>query len=81
MSPESLNEQGVIVSPVPGRPTGIALAAAEQDTWMLTAFGMAGSEPPNDFSELCGFAEELLPAHVVGALRGAARVGDIVAYR
>jgi 2-polyprenyl-6-methoxyphenol hydroxylase-like FAD-dependent oxidoreductase len=81
MSPESLNEQGLIVSPVPGRPTGIALAAAEQDTWMLTAFGMAGAEPPTDFSALCGLAEELLPAHVVAALRGAERVGDIVSYR
>jgi 2-polyprenyl-6-methoxyphenol hydroxylase-like FAD-dependent oxidoreductase len=81
MPPESLNEQGVIVSPIPGRPNGIALAAAEQDTWMLTAFGMAGSEPPADFSELCGFADELLPAHVVAALRGAERVGDIVSHR
>ena len=81
MSPESLNEQGLIVSPVPGRPTGIALAAAEQDT--LDAHGLRhGSlQPPNDFSELYGFAEELLPAHVVVALRGAERVGDIVSYR
>ena len=81
MSPESLNEQGLVVSPVPGRPTGIALAAAEQDTWMLSAFGIAGAEPPTDFSELCGFAEELLPAHVAVALRSAERVGDIVSYR
>ncbi len=81
MSPESLSEQGLVVSPVPGRPTGIALAAAEQDTWMLSAFGMAGAEPPTDFSELCGFAEELLPAHVAVALRSAERVGDSVSYR
>jgi 2-polyprenyl-6-methoxyphenol hydroxylase-like FAD-dependent oxidoreductase len=81
MPPESLNEQGVIVSPVAGRPTGIALAAAEQDTWMLTAFGMAGAEPPAYFSALCAFADELLPAHVVAALRGAERVGDIVSHR
>jgi 2-polyprenyl-6-methoxyphenol hydroxylase-like FAD-dependent oxidoreductase len=81
MPPQSLNEQGVIVSPIPGRPNGIALAAAEQDTWMLTAFGMAGTEPPTDFSSLCGFAGELLPAHVVAALRGAERVGDIVSHR
>jgi 2-polyprenyl-6-methoxyphenol hydroxylase-like FAD-dependent oxidoreductase len=81
MSPESLSELGVIVSPVPGRPTGIALAAVEHDTWMFTAFGMAGAEPPADFSGLCGFAEELLPTHVVGAVRGAERVGDTVAHR
>jgi len=81
MTPESLNEQGVIVSPVPGRPTGIAVAAAEQDTWMFTAFGMAGFEPPTAFSELCGFADELLPTHVVTALRGAERVGDTVSHR
>jgi 2-polyprenyl-6-methoxyphenol hydroxylase-like FAD-dependent oxidoreductase len=81
MPPQSLNEQGLIVSPVAGRPTGIALAAAEQDNWMLTAFGMAGAEPPADFSELCGFAEELLPAHVVAAVRAAERVGDTAAHR
>jgi 2-polyprenyl-6-methoxyphenol hydroxylase-like FAD-dependent oxidoreductase len=80
MSPESLNEQGLIVSPVPGRLTGIVLAAAEQNTWMLAAFGMAGAEPPKDFSELCGLAEELLPAHVAVALRGAECVGDIVSH-
>jgi 2-polyprenyl-6-methoxyphenol hydroxylase-like FAD-dependent oxidoreductase len=81
MPPESLNEQGVIVSPVPGRPTGIAVVAEEQDTWMFTAFGMAGFEPPTDFSELCGFADELLPTHVVTALRGAECVGDTVSHR
>jgi 2-polyprenyl-6-methoxyphenol hydroxylase-like FAD-dependent oxidoreductase len=48
---------------------------------MFTAFGMAGTEPPADFSELCGFADELLPAHVVAALRAAERVGDTVAHR
>ena len=66
-----MNVQGVIVSPVPGRPTGIALAAAEHDIWMFTAFGMAGAEPPAYFSALCDLAEELLPAHVVAALRAA----------
>jgi 2-polyprenyl-6-methoxyphenol hydroxylase-like FAD-dependent oxidoreductase len=73
--------QGVIVSPVPGRPTGIALAAAEHDIWMFTAFGMAGFRPPTDFSELCDLADELLPARVVAALRGTERVGDIVSHR
>jgi 2-polyprenyl-6-methoxyphenol hydroxylase-like FAD-dependent oxidoreductase len=81
MPPASLHEQGAIVSPVPGRPTGIALAAAEHDTWMLTAFGMAGAEPPAEFPELCGFAEDLLPAHIVAALRGAERVGTTVQHR
>jgi 2-polyprenyl-6-methoxyphenol hydroxylase-like FAD-dependent oxidoreductase len=81
MPPESLNEQGVIVSPVPGRPTGIAVVAAEEDTWMFTVFGMAGLKPPTDFSELCGIADELLPTHVVTALRGAERIGDTVSHR
>jgi 2-polyprenyl-6-methoxyphenol hydroxylase-like FAD-dependent oxidoreductase len=81
MPPESPNLQGLIVSPVPGRPTGLAMAATEQDTWMFTAFGMAGVEPPTGFSELCDFADELLPPHILTALRGAERVGDTVSHR
>jgi 2-polyprenyl-6-methoxyphenol hydroxylase-like FAD-dependent oxidoreductase len=81
VSPASLTERVVVVSPVPGRPTGLAMAASEHDTWMFTAFGMAGVEPPRDFSGLCDFAGELLPTHVVTALRGAQRVGDIASHR
>jgi hypothetical protein len=81
MPPNSLKVLGGIVSPIPGRPTGIAMAASERDTFMFTAFGMAGFEPPTAFSELCRFAEELLPSDVVNALRGAECIGDTVSYR
>jgi 2-polyprenyl-6-methoxyphenol hydroxylase-like FAD-dependent oxidoreductase len=81
MPADALHERGLIVSPVPGRPTGIALAAVEQETVMFTAFGMAGVEPPADFSGLCRFADELLPAHIVSAMRRAEPVGDTVSHR
>jgi 2-polyprenyl-6-methoxyphenol hydroxylase-like FAD-dependent oxidoreductase len=81
MSPESLTERVAVVSPIPGRPTGIALVASEHDTWMFTVFGMAGVEPPTDFSGLCRFADELLPPYIVTALHGAERVGGIVSHR
>jgi 2-polyprenyl-6-methoxyphenol hydroxylase-like FAD-dependent oxidoreductase len=80
-SSDSLTERVAVVSPIPGRPTGIALVASEHDSWMFTAFGMAGVEPPTDFAELCGLADELLPPHIVTALRGAERVGDVVSHR
>ncbi len=47
LPPGSLREKIVLVSPVPGRTTGMALLGYENDTWMLTAFGMAGREPPS----------------------------------
>jgi 2-polyprenyl-6-methoxyphenol hydroxylase-like FAD-dependent oxidoreductase len=78
---DSLTELGGVVSPVPGRPTGIAMAASEQDIWMFTVFGMAGFEPPTDFAELCDLADELLPPQLVTALRGAERVGGTVSHR
>jgi 2-polyprenyl-6-methoxyphenol hydroxylase-like FAD-dependent oxidoreductase len=81
LSADSLHEKGGVVSPIPGRPIGIAMAASEQDAFMFTVFGMAGVEPPPDFTELCHLVEDLLPHHIVTALRGAERVGDIVSHR
>jgi 2-polyprenyl-6-methoxyphenol hydroxylase-like FAD-dependent oxidoreductase len=81
MRPDALPEQGGLVSPLPGRSIGIAFAASEHDTLMFTVFGMAGVEPPADFSALCDLADELLPPHIVTALRSAERLGDTVSHR
>ena len=60
-----------LVTPVPGRPSGLAWARGEDDTWMLTLSGMAGNDPPDTFEELCDFAADLLPAYALAALRTA----------
>ena len=43
----------VLVGQVPGRPTGMGLFTYENNTWMLTVFGMVGREPPADPAGCC----------------------------
>jgi 2-polyprenyl-6-methoxyphenol hydroxylase-like FAD-dependent oxidoreductase len=71
----------VLVGQVPQRPTGMALFAYEDNTWMLTVFGMVGREPPADYVGMLGFVEEFTPAHVMSALRCAEPLGEVARYR
>ncbi len=54
ISPGTLREMVVATTPVPGRPTGMALFGYENDTWMFTVFGMAGREPPRRAGRAAG---------------------------
>jgi 2-polyprenyl-6-methoxyphenol hydroxylase-like FAD-dependent oxidoreductase len=65
----------------PGRPTGMALFAEEEDRWVLTAFGYQGHHPPTDPERFLGFVQELAPPDVFAMLRDAEPLDDIVAYR
>jgi hypothetical protein len=78
---DEIHEMGFVVSPVPGRPKGAALALCENDTGMLTVFGMAGDDPPDTFAEICDFATPFAPAHVMAVVRSAAPLGPVVQYR
>ena len=71
----------VLVGPVAGRPTGMALFANENNTWMFTAFGMVGHERPADRAGILTFVEEFTPRP--WCLRFGARepLGDVVRYR
>ena len=42
LPPGMLNEVAVVVGPVPGRPTGMAIFRNDDDTWILTVIGMPG---------------------------------------
>lgn len=79
--PGMLTEQIVIVSPVPGRPTGMALFKYENDTSMFTVFGMVGCEPPSDSAAMADFAEGLAPAEVLAAIRAAQPLSDVCRFR
>jgi 2-polyprenyl-6-methoxyphenol hydroxylase-like FAD-dependent oxidoreductase len=81
LPPDALKEIGFIVSPVPGRPTGFALARLEHDSWMVTVFGMAGNDPPDSFAGMCDFAEPFAPAHAMAALRSATPLGGPAQHR
>jgi hypothetical protein len=69
--PGALKEMFVLISPAPGRPTGMFLTGNENDTWIFTVFGMAGHEPPRDLAGMLAFAQEYTPAHLLAAVRPA----------
>jgi 2-polyprenyl-6-methoxyphenol hydroxylase-like FAD-dependent oxidoreductase len=75
------NEILVLVGHVPGRPTAMALVAYEHDTWMFTAAGMVGHEPPADREGMLSFIEDFTPPAIVSALRCAEPLGDVARYR
>jgi 2-polyprenyl-6-methoxyphenol hydroxylase-like FAD-dependent oxidoreductase len=81
MPGDAMAEQGLIVSPVPGRPTGIAVAKCENDTAFITVFGMAGNDPPVDLPGMCAFAAGLAPVHILAAMRAAEPVSPVAQHR
>ncbi len=81
LPPGTLGEKIVLVGAVPGRPTGMAMFSYENDTWMLTVFGMAGCEPPGDLAEMIAFIRGFTPEHVVEAIGAGEPLGDACAFR
>lgn len=81
MRPGALHELGVLIGVVPGRPTGMGLLHCENDTWVMTVMGMAGRVPPRELSEMCAFAEEFAPRHVLAAVRDAEPIGEVAQHR
>ncbi|WP_131536360.1 FAD-dependent oxidoreductase [Mycolicibacterium aromaticivorans] len=79
--PGALRELAVVIGPVPGRPTGMALFANEDNTWMFTVSGLAGVEPPKGLSEMLAFIEKFAPMHVVAALRRSEVIGEGAQHR
>jgi 2-polyprenyl-6-methoxyphenol hydroxylase-like FAD-dependent oxidoreductase len=81
IAPGTLQEGIVLIGPVPGRPTGMALFGCENDTWLFTVVGMAGREPTAERADMLDFAEEFTPPHVLAAVRNAEPLGEIVRHR
>ncbi|MEV3903197.1 2-polyprenyl-6-methoxyphenol hydroxylase-like oxidoreductase [Mycobacterium sp. NPDC050551] len=79
--PGTLREMLALVSPTPGRPTGMALFGYEHDAWIFTVFGMAGHEPPGELSEMVDFATGLVPDHILSAVRAAEPLTDVCRFR
>jgi 2-polyprenyl-6-methoxyphenol hydroxylase-like FAD-dependent oxidoreductase len=81
MPPDALHELGFVVGVMPGRPHGLGILRCENDTWMLTVFGIAGHEPPPDLSAMCEFVEEYAPARMLAAVRAAEPIGEPIRHR
>ena len=80
--PSALKELAVVIGPVPGRPTAMALLANENDTSMFSVSGLAGVEPPTGgLSEMVTFIRDFTPRHVVAAIQASEVVGDGAQHR
>ena len=81
MPPDALHEVAFIIGAVPGRPTGLGFSRCEHDTWMFTAFGMAGHEPPGDLAGMCEYAKAFAPPRALAAARAAEPLGQVARHR
>jgi hypothetical protein len=81
LPPGTLKEKVVLVGPVPGRPTAMALFGYENDTWMFTLMGMAGVEPPCELAEMLSFADGMAPAHVLAAIGSGEPLAEVCRFR
>jgi 2-polyprenyl-6-methoxyphenol hydroxylase-like FAD-dependent oxidoreductase len=77
----TLHEQFVNITPVVARPTGMFLIGTENDTWILTVFGLLGNEPPRDLAGMLEFAKEYAPAHLLSAVRAGEPIGEPTQHR
>ena len=79
--PGALTEVLALISPAPGRPTGMFLARNEHDTGLFTVFGMVGHEPPRDFAGMLSFAADYVPARLLEVVRAGEPLGPVVQHR
>jgi 2-polyprenyl-6-methoxyphenol hydroxylase-like FAD-dependent oxidoreductase len=80
--PDGLIAEKVVVAGASReQPRGIGMLYYEDATWGLTTFGVAKVEPPQNFSEMCALADEILPAHVAAAIRQGEPIGDVAFHK
>jgi hypothetical protein len=72
---------GVLIGAAPGHPCGMALAAIEENRWILTLFGYEGHHPPADLDGFWSFAAKVAPPDVFAAIRSAEPLERVVVHR
>ena len=75
------DEKLVFIGAEPQRPTTMALAAQEDNRWILTLAGYAGHHPPAGPDGFAAFAQRLVPGDVFAAISDASPLGEISAHR
>jgi 2-polyprenyl-6-methoxyphenol hydroxylase-like FAD-dependent oxidoreductase len=78
---EPFRDRMVLVGPVPGRPSGLAFAAQEDDQTMVTVVGMAGGYPPTDEADFFAFVKRAAPPDVHDAIVAAEPLTDFRTHR
>jgi 2-polyprenyl-6-methoxyphenol hydroxylase-like FAD-dependent oxidoreductase len=81
MATDAPHELGFLVGIAPGRPRGVGLLHCENDLWLLTVMGIAGSEAASDLGAMCDFVEDCAPAQLLAAVRDAEPVGEPVRHK
>lgn len=76
-----ITEKMVVCGAALGQPRGIGMLFHEDGIWIVTAFGVAKTEPPRDFPGICALADTLLPPHISAALREGEPVGKMSFHR
>jgi 2-polyprenyl-6-methoxyphenol hydroxylase-like FAD-dependent oxidoreductase len=76
MAPDALHEFAFLVGAVPGRPRGVGMVRAENDTWMFTVYGIAGLAPPTDLMSMCEFIEDCTPPRLLAAVLESEPIGE-----
>ena len=76
-----IGEKIIALGPMPERPTGVGLLAYEQDTWILTLYGVDGYELPDDLAGIIECAAQFAPPFLIAALRAAEPLGAVSVQR
>jgi 2-polyprenyl-6-methoxyphenol hydroxylase-like FAD-dependent oxidoreductase len=78
--PGTVEEKLALISPAPGRPTGMFLTGYEHDNWIFTVFGML-DQPPRELAGMLAFAAEYGPTHLLAAVQAGEPIGPVVQHR
>jgi 2-polyprenyl-6-methoxyphenol hydroxylase-like FAD-dependent oxidoreductase len=71
----------ILIGARPGRPTGMALFACENNSWQFTAAGYRGHHPPRDAEAMVDFVAGFTPPNVVTALRDAEPLSGVATHQ
>lgn len=72
-----MSQKMVLVGAVHERPLGLGMLFHEDGTWIVTAFGVGGAQPPRDFAGVCALADTVTPSHIGPALRAGEPLGPM----
>jgi 2-polyprenyl-6-methoxyphenol hydroxylase-like FAD-dependent oxidoreductase len=81
VAPGTLRENFTITAAEPRRPTGFAMFAGENDTYVLAVQTLAGHPVPTDRAALLDSLADLAPPHALAAARAAEPLTDVTQYK
>ncbi|NUS73204.1 MAG: 2-polyprenyl-6-methoxyphenol hydroxylase-like oxidoreductase [Corynebacteriales bacterium] len=80
LPPDIKVEKVIGIGAVPGRPTGLAMFAYENNTWLASAQGYRGHHPPSTWDGILDFVRDFAPAHIMEALKQAEPLANVTTH-